>query len=345
METSFRRAMETGTPRPPVWLMRQAGRYLAEYRATRAEAGGFIDLCMNPALAAEVSMQPIRRFGFDAAIIFSDILMIPHGLGQKLWFETGEGPRLEPVATVDAFAALRTGRKAMIDRLNPVYEAIRQVRAALAADKSLIGFVGAPWTVATYVIAGRGKDQQKGALTLLDEAPDLFESIINLLIDCSIEHLLGQIKAGCDTVKIFDSWAGALAHDDALFTRWSLRPMMDIAKAVKAVSPDTRVIVFPRGAGAKYAHFAEIDCIDCLAIDNSMPDRWFAEMVQSRKAIQGNLPPEFMEGDIAPMLDRVDAILDAFGGNRFIFNLSHGITPQGRIENVQALIEHLHRRA
>lgn len=328
-------------PTPPIWMMRQAGRYLPEYRATRAEAGGFVDLCMHAGMAAEVTLQPIRRFDFDAAIIFSDILMIPHGLGQKLWFETGEGPRLVPVDDQSGLSALTARQGDMHVRLSPVYDAIGRVRSGLPREKSLIGFVGAPWTVATYMIAGRGKDEQKGALDLLRSRPAVFAGLIDLLVECSIEHLQRQIRAGCDTVKVFDSWAGALAGDPDLFRSWSVEPMRRITDAIKSSAPHVKTIVFPRGAGKEYTRFCNIESIDCLAIDNSMPDDWFASTIQPHKAVQGNLPPEFMEGDIDPMLNRVDTILATFGHGRFVFNLSHGITPQGRIGNVEALIRHV----
>ena len=340
-QTHLHTAMDRGTKPAPIWLMRQAGRYLPEYRATRGEAGGFIDLCMNAELAAEVTLQPIRRFDFDAAIIFSDILMIPYGLGQRLWFETGEGPRLDPIADTEGLAALKTRQPDMPTRLAPVYRAIEKVRANLPAEKSLIGFVGAPWTVATYMIAGRGKDEQKAALDLLRSNPTVFESMIDLLVECSIAHLKRQIEAGCDTIKVFDSWAGALAVDPNLFRAWSMDPMQRITDAIKAAAPHVKTIVFPRGAGELYTAFTEVPSIDCLAIDNSMPDDWFASTIQPHKAVQGNLPPDFMEGDIDPMLKRVDAVLKAFGDGRFVFNLSHGITPQGRIEAVEALIRHV----
>ncbi len=228
---------------PPIWMMRQAGRYLPEYREVRAKAGGFVELCLNPELASEVTLQPIRRFGFDAAIIFSDILIVPYALGAKLWFEEGEGPRLEPVTDRLSFDRLSLELDPKITER--VYEALARVKAALPAETGLIGFCGAPWTVATYLVAGRGTEDQAPAKALVANAPELFQKIIDRLVDSSAKHLIGQIKAGADVVQIFDTWAGALQGE--AFERWCVKPVAEIAAKVRDVVPDAKIVVFPKG--------------------------------------------------------------------------------------------------
>lgn len=319
---------------PPLWMMRQAGRYLPEYRAVRAKAGDFLSLCYNPEFAAEVTLQPIRRFGFDAAIIFSDILVVPHALGVGLRFEAGEGPRLDPVVDAAAIAALP-------DRLDPartgpVYEAIARTRAALRSDTALIGFCGAPWTVATYMVAGQGTDDQAPARMLALREPEVFQKLIDHLVEMSIAHLIGQIEAGADAVQIFDTWAGVL--DPLSFERWCFDPLARIAAGIWAQKPDARIIAFPKGASTQaLARIAALG-VNAIGLD------WTADRASLRKlgektALQGNLDPlRLIAG--GPQLDEeILRIRTDFDGVRHIFNLGHGIKPETPIEHVERLVE------
>jgi uroporphyrinogen decarboxylase len=313
---------------PPVWLMRQAGRYLPEYRATRAEAGSFLDLCYRPDLACEVTLQPIRRYGFDAAILFADILLVPHGLGRKLWFATGEGPRLEPLTTAEEVAAL-AGDPGLHDHLAPVYETVARLVAALPAETALIGFAGAPWTVATYMIAGRGKDEQAGAKALMREAPEVFAALMARLTDATAAYLIRQIEAGADAVKIFDSWSGALSADPDAFARWSHAPIVAIAERVRAAAPETPIIAFARGATPEQTEaLAQEPAIAGVAIDETMDLGFARERLQPHAAVQGNLDPALLRAGGAPMTEAVARIVAALGDGPFIFNLGHGITPE-----------------
>jgi uroporphyrinogen decarboxylase len=321
--------------RPPIWMMRQAGRYLPEYREVRAKAGGFVDLCLNPKLAAEVTLQPIRRFHFDAAIIFSDILIVPHALGVKLWFEEGEGPRLEPVASLQALQAMRGELdQGITDR---VYEAISRVRAELPDGTALIGFCGAPWTVASYLVAGRGTPDQGPAKALAKADPRLFAEIIERLVDATAAHLIGQLKAGADLLQLFDTWAGVL--DDASFERWCLQPSAEIIRRVRAVVPDARIILFPKGVSiANLQRIVSACSADAVSIDMQADRKAVRTALSESCAIQGNLDPDVLiEG--GARLDRAaDEILEDFRGIRHIFNLGHGIKPQTPIENVERMI-------
>ena len=313
---------------PPIWLMRQAGRYLPEYRATRAEAGSFLDLCYRPDLACEVTLQPIRRYGFDAAILFADILLVPHGLGRRLWFVTGEGPRLEPLMTAEAAAAL-ADEDALHAHLAPVYETVRRLQHALPAQTALIGFAGAPWTVATYMIAGRGKEEQAAAKALMAEAPDVFETLMRRLTDATAAYLIRQIEAGADAVKLFDSWSGALAGDPALFERWCLRPMVEIAERVRAAHPDTPLIAFARGAGVEQvATLARERAVAAVAIDETIDPETARDRLQPHATVQGNLDPAALRAGGAPMREAARRIVRTLGEGPFIFNLGHGITPE-----------------
>jgi uroporphyrinogen decarboxylase len=338
-ETKLLRVLsgETVTP-PPIWLMRQAGRYLPEYRATRAEAGSFLELCYNSPLATEVTLQPIRRFGLDAAILFADILLVPHGLGQNLWFETGEGPRLDPITTHEGLSALR-GDDAFHEHLAPVYETVQRLKTALPEDVPLIGFAGAPWTVMTYMIAGRGKDQQAGAKALMREAPDVFEAMMTRVVDATAAYLIRQADAGADALKIFDSWAEALAGDEALFRRWCLEPALEIMARVRRVHPDIPFILFPRGAGPHYRLFAEAQGVNAVAFDHGLSLTEVRDQLQSRCAVQGNLDPRHMVTGGPALDEAVRGILDVLGAGPLIFNLGHGITPDADPENVTRLIE------
>ena len=321
---------------PPIWMMRQAGRYLPEYRATRAEAGDFLSLCYNPALAAEVTLQPIRRYGFDAAILFADILLIPDALGADLWFVTGEGPRLSTITSEEDFAKLK-GPGDIHDHLAPIYETVRILSRELPQETALIGFAGAPWTVATYMIAGRGTPDQGPAHALKAENRALFEALMERLTLATIEYLSRQIEAGAEVVKIFDSWAGSLKGDD--FQKFALEPATRIIAEIKARHPGVPVIAFPREAGDGYIGFAKATGADCVAIDNSVSAGWAAEHVQTDGCVQGNLDPKHMVTGGQPLIDATKRIVRAFSGGPHIFNLGHGITPDADPENVQVMID------
>ena len=321
---------------PPIWMMRQAGRYLPEYRATRAQAGDFLSLCYNSELAAEVTLQPIRRYGFDAAIMFADILLIPQALGANLWFVTGEGPRLSTVTSAADLDQLRPADETDAT-LNPIYETLRILSRALPAETTLIGFAGAPWTVATYMIAGRGTPDQGPAHKLMTENPDVFEGLIDLLTEATIDYLSKQIDAGAEVVKLFDSWAGSLKGND--FERFSLAPIRRIITALKARHPNTPVIAFPREAGEKYLGFAKATGADCLALDNSVDPQWAAAHLQPDGCVQGNLKSSHMVSGGPALVEDTKRIVAAFRNGPHIFNLGHGITPQADPDNVQRMID------
>lgn len=319
---------------PPVWIMRQAGRYLPEYRATRAEAGSFLDLCYNPKLATEVTMQPIRRYGLDAAILFSDILVIPDALGQKVRFVEGEGPRLDPIL---ASEAKRMDPSAVVNRLAPVLEAVSLIRASLPAETTLLGFCGAPWTVATYMIAGQGTPDQGPCRRAALTDPDAFQGLIDVLVEASIHYLVAQLDAGADAVQVFDTWAGVL--DDIEFERWALKPLAAIVAGVRAKRPGARVIGFPKGAGARLADFAKRTGINAVGLDWTASLDHIATSVQPHVAVQGNLDPLRVVMGGAQMDQAVDVILEKLGSGRLIFNLGHGITPDAKPENLGRVIE------
>jgi len=322
-------------PVPPIWLMRQAGRYLPEYREIRAKAGSFLALCYNPELAAEVTLQPIRRFGFDAAILFSDILVVPQALGQKLWFAEGEGPRLEPVA--DAARLAEIDGLADGARLDPILETVRRVRGALPRETGFIGFCGAPWTVATYMVAGRGTPDQGPAKALFGKDPDLFQAIIDRIVAASVSYLNAQVAAGVDAVQIFDSWAGALGPED--FRRWCIAPTRRIVEGVRAVHPYARIIGFPRGAGRLIPDYVGGTGVDAVGLESDI-DRDFArEAIQSRLPVQGNLDPLVLRAGGPELEKDIAAVLSAFGGGPFVFNLGHGILPDTPIAHVERLLK------
>jgi uroporphyrinogen decarboxylase len=320
---------------PPIWMMRQAGRYLPEYRDLRAKAGGFLDLCFNPEFAAEVTLQPIRRFKFDAAIIFSDILVIPYALGRAVRFEVGEGPRLDPLDSPEKIATLAS--RADFGRLEPVYEALRRVRRELDAKIALIGFCGAPWTVATYMVAGQGTPDQAPARLMAYRHPQAFAKIIDALVENSITYLLGQLKAGADVLQIFDTWAGVLPPRE--FERWSIEPTRRIVDGVRQHMPEAKIIGFPRGAGALLPAYVERTGVDAVSIDWTAEPSLIRERVQNRVAVQGNLDPlALIAGGEA--LDRaVDEVLMNYANGRLIFNLGHGIQPETPIAHVERMIE------
>ncbi|WP_370313727.1 uroporphyrinogen decarboxylase [Sagittula sp.] len=323
-------------PTPPIWMMRQAGRYLPEYKATRAEAGDFLSLCYNPELAAEVTLQPIRRYGFDAAILFADILLLPQALGADLWFVTGEGPRLSTITRDADFDKL--GRGEMIhDTLSPVYETVKILRRTLPEEVTLIGFAGAPWTVATYMIAGRGTPDQGPAHALKAENRALFEKIIDRLTEGTIDYLTEQVKAGAEVVKIFDSWAGSLQGED--FDRYALEPAKIITQELKSRFPGLPVIAFPRQAGDRYIDFHAATGADCVAIDDSVTPEWAAEHVQPHGCVQGNLANTHLVTGGEALVEETKRVVRAFSKGPHIFNLGHGITPDADPENVQIMID------
>jgi uroporphyrinogen decarboxylase len=322
-------------PVPPLWMMRQAGRYLPEYRELRAKAGSFLDLCFTPEFAAEVTLQPIRRFNFDAAIIFSDILVIPYALGRSVRFEAGEGPRLDPLDTPDKVATLAT--EADFSKLEPVFEALRRVRRELDPKIALIGFCGAPWTVATYMVAGRGTPDQAPARMMAYRHPDAFAKIIDTIVENSITYLLEQLKAGADVLQIFDTWAGVLPPRE--FQRWSVEPTKRIVEGIRKQVPAAKIIGFPRGAGAQLPSYVEATGVDGVSIDWAAEPSLIRDKVQSRVAVQGNLDPLVLiaGGDA---LDRaVDDVLSSYAGGRLIFNLGHGIQPETPIAHVEQMVK------
>ncbi len=321
---------------PPIWMMRQAGRYLPEYRATRAQAGDFLSLCYTSELAAEVTLQPIRRYGFDAAILFADILLVPDALGADLWFVTGEGPRLSTITSDADFAKIK-GPDDIHDHLAPVYETVRILSEALPDDVALIGFAGAPWTVATYMIAGRGTPDQGPAHALKAENRPLFEALMDRLTEATIAYLGKQIEAGAETVKLFDSWAGSLQGQD--FEDFAVAPARKIISALKAAYPDVPIIAFPREAGEKYVGFAKATGADCVALDNSVAPDWAAAHVQVDGCVQGNLASSHMVTGGDALVQETRAIVEAFSKGPHIFNLGHGITPDADPENVQLMID------
>ena len=318
---------------PPIWMMRQAGRYLPEYRATR---GSFLSLCYNSELAAEVTLQPIRHYGFDAAILFADILLLPQALGVDLSFVTGEGPKLSTITTEADFDQLRS-MDFIHDTLNPVYETVRILSKELPSETTLIGFAGMPWTVATYMIAGHGTKDQGPAHALKNENIFLFERLINLLTDATIEYLSKQIEAGAEVVKLFDSWAGSLKGED--FVNYALKPAARITAELKKRHPGIPVIAFPREAGDGYIGFANKTGVDCVAIDSGVSAEWIAENIQTDSCVQGNLASSHMVTGGNDLVRETKQIVDALKNGPHIFNLGHGITPDANPDNVQIMID------
>lgn len=335
-KTILRALAGESLPTPPIWMMRQAGRYLPEYKATRAQAGDFLSLCYNPDLAAEVTLQPIRRYGFDAAILFADILLLPQALGADLWFVTGEGPRLSTITNAEELKALKPVT-AIHETLNPIYETVKILSRELPAETTLIGFAGAPWTVATYMIAGQGTPDQGPAHALKDANREVFEALLDLITEGTIDYLSKQIDAGAEVVKLFDSWAGSLKGDD--FVNYAVKPATKITAALKAKHPDTPVIAFPRGAGEKYVGLHAAIGADCIALDNGVKADWAAANVQTGGCVQGNLASSHMVTGGDTLVSETRAIVDAFKGGPHIFNLGHGITPDADPENVQLMID------
>jgi uroporphyrinogen decarboxylase len=323
-------------PVPPIWMMRQAGRYLPEYRATRAKAGDFLSLCYTPDLAADVTLQPIRRYGFDAAILFADILLIAQALGADLWFETGEGPRLSTITSAADLARLKPA-DAIHETLSPVYETVRILSRDLPKETTLIGFAGAPWTVATYMIAGRGTPDQGPAHALKAADRATFAALIDRLTEATVDYLSAQVDAGAEVVKLFDSWAGSLKGAD--FTDFAVKPVKRIISELKRRHPGLPVIAFPREAGEGYVGFARATGADCVALDNSVSADWAAAHVQQDGCVQGNLAPHHMVTGGAALAEETRRIVRAFAGGPHIFNLGHGITPDADPANVQRMID------
>jgi uroporphyrinogen decarboxylase len=321
--------------RTPIWLMRQAGRYLPEYRTLRAKAGSFLDLCFNPELAAEVTLQPVRRFGFDAAILFSDILVIPYALGQKLTFETGEGPRLSP-PIADAAMFNKLAGAIDMDLLAPVMETIGRVRTELPAGVALLGFCGAPWTVATYMVAGCGTSDQAPARLFAYRDPEGFEKLIDRLVEASIDYLAEQFRSGVDAVQLFDTWAGVLGP--AEFDRWCTKPAARIVAGLCQKIPGARIIGFPRGAGTSLVSYVENVPVDAVGLDWMIDRRFARDHIQSRRPVQGNLDPLALLAGGASLDREIDAVLASFSAKPFIFNLGHGILPETPISHVERMI-------
>ena len=319
--------------------MRQAGRYLPEYREVRTRATNFLELCYTPDLATEVSLQPLRRFDLDAAILFSDILVIPDALGQSVRFEAGEGPVLDPV---DAGSIARLGKeKDPLDHLAPVLETVRRLRAAIAPDKTLIGFCGSPWTVATYMIGGRGSPDQAAARLFALRHPEAFASLLDVLVETSINYLVAQLEAGADVVQLFESWA--LNLDDAAFASHVIEPNRRIVAGVRARVPNAPIIGFPRGAAGNLARYARETGVNALGLDYATPLD-FARTLSPGLPVQGNLDPLRLVAGGAQMDERIDAIIAAFADRPHIFNLGHGIVPETPIAHVERLVARVKNR-
>ena len=320
---------------PPIWLMRQAGRYLPEYRALRAKAPDFLSFCLTPELAAEATLQPIRRFAFDAAIVFADILVVPHALGQRVEFREGEGPVLAAIRDERDIRKFEPGRVA--ERSAPVRETLRQVRAALEPDIALIGFAGAPWTVATYMVEGGTSRDFARTKRWAYADTSSFAGLIDCLVSATTSYLLSQIEAGADAIQLFDSWAGVLPEGE--FQRWVIEPTARIVRALKARHPTVPIIGFPRGAGVLYEAYARDTGVDAVSLDSVVPLAWAREHVQTHHAVQGNLDPVLLMTGGPAMTTAARAIVAALRGGPFVFNLGHGILPETPPEHVTALVE------
>ena len=323
--------------RAPFWFMRQAGRYLPEYRELRTQAKNFLAFCYSPALAAEATVQPIRRYGMDAAIIFSDILVIPDALGQTVGFESGHGPVLEALSGGGDLARLSMSKQHL--RLGPVYEALALTRTKLGEETALIGFAGAPWTIACYMIEGSGSTTFSKAKAWVYRHPERMTALIDLLVAAISDHLIAQVAAGAEVLQLFDSWAGVLPERE--FERWSIAPTGRIVAKVKSACPDVPVIGFPNRCGAMVGRYARLTAVDCVQIDSGTPVAWARDEVPSTTALQGNLDPQLLVAGGAAMIDEARRIRDALSKGPFVFNLGHGIVPETPPEHVAALSEFL----
>ncbi|MEO6113803.1 MAG: uroporphyrinogen decarboxylase [Sphingomicrobium sp.] len=321
---------------PPIWLMRQAGRYLPEYRELRAKKGGFLDLAYNSASAAEITLQPLRRFAFDGAILFSDILIVPHAIGQHLSFVAGEGPRLAPPLSESSLDSLQPA----MERFEPIWATVRRVKAALVPETTFLGFAGSPWTVATYMVAGQGSRDQAETRTLAYLDPGKFEAIIRRIEAVTLDYLSGQIEAGIDAVQLFDSWSGSLAP--AEFERWVIAPTVRLVDGLRRRHPDVPIIGFPKGAGGKLGAYARETGVDALGLDETVDPAWAARELPPGLPVQGNLDPLALIAGGEPLREATMRILDAFADRPHIFNLGHGIqqtTPIAHVEQLVSLVK------
>jgi uroporphyrinogen decarboxylase len=316
---------------PPVWLMRQAGRFLPEYRAIRKNVPSFLDLCYTPELAIEVTLQPIRRFGFDAAILFSDILVVPDGLGQNVWFAEGEGPKLTPIRRVSDIDALQL--EALHETVSPVYETVRGLRQKLPSETTLIGFAGAPWTVATYMIEGGSSKDFFEVKKWAYADPVGFGRLIDVLVEATASYLIEQVNAGAEVVQLFDSWAGVLPED--MFRRWVIEPTIDLVAKIRVVHPDIPIIGFPKGAGLNYRAYAAETGVTALGLDTSISGSWAAKL---GLPVQGNLDPGYLLAGGDAMVKGARRVMDGFGNAPFIFNLGHGVNKDTPTEHVSELV-------
>lgn len=341
MKKRFIQALEGKTLNPPpFWLMRQAGRYLPEYMETRAKSKNFLDFCYSPDLAVEVTLQPLRRYGMDAAILFSDILVIPDALGQKVEFKAGEGPQLEPIRDESGLEKLDTSLDGFHEHLSPVYEILRRLSREIPRETTLIGFAGAPWTVATYMVEGKGSKIYEIVRSIALSDPDFFQRLIDLLVEATASYLIEQVRNGAEVLQLFDSWAGVLSENE--FRRWVIEPNREIVTRVKHVHPEVKFIGFPRGAGPLYVDFVKQTGVDGVSIDQSVPLEWARDFIQPHCTVQGNLDNLLLVMGGDEMEKQINRIIDVLGKGPFIFNLGHGIVPQTPPENVARLAEIIH---
>ncbi len=338
MKKRFLQALDgqTITP-PPFWLMRQAGRYLPEYMETRAKSKNFLNFCYSPDLAVEVTLQPLRRYGMDAAILFSDILVIPDALGQKVEFKVGEGPVLEPITDEAGLEALDIELDGFHQHLAPVYEILRRLSREIPSETALIGFAGAPWTVATYMVEGKGSKNYEIIRGVALNNPDFFQRMIDLLVDATSSYLIEQVRNGAEALQLFDSWAGVLAENE--FRRWVIEPNAEIVRRVKKVHPDVKIIGFPRGAGPMYVDFVKETGVDGVSVDQTVPLEWVRDNIQPHVTVQGNMDNLLLVAGGEEMDAQARRIIDVLGRGPFIFNLGHGIVPHTPPENVARLAE------
>lgn len=319
---------------PPIWMMRQAGRYLPEYRAVRQNLGGFLDLCYSPKDACEVTLQPIRRFDFDAAILFSDILVVPHALGQKIWFVENEGPRLEPIQTPKDIDVLN--RIDFQKKISPIYETVERIKTDLPKSCALIGFAGSPWTVATYMIEGGSSRDFSKVKKWAFENPKSFKKLLSLLADVTAEYLINQVKSGVEVIQLFDSWAGIAAGN--YFTQWIIQPTQQLIKNVRLIYPDVPIIGFPKGAGLYYDAYVNQTSVNAIGLDTTLPLDYVRDKLQKICPVQGNLDPIMLLTGGTVMHQQIKLILDHLGSGPFIFNLGHGIVKETPIDHVIDLI-------
>jgi len=340
-QKAFLRALagETLSP-PPFWLMRQAGRYLPEYRQVRAGCNGFLDLCYTPEKATEVTLQPLRRYNFDAAILFSDILVIPDALGQPVAFKEGEGPKLNPIRDAAGLAILSKDK--LQSHLAPVFETVSRLSKAIPETTALIGFAGSPWTVATYMVEGAGSKEFVETKKLAYGQPSVFKALIDLLVDATGDYLISQIDHGAEVIQLFDSWAGVLPEEE--FSKWVIEPTAKLVARIKAERPGIPVIGFPRGAGALLLPFVERTGVDAVSLDTSVPLDWAAKHIQPKVTVQGNLDPVMLIAGGEAMDHAIDHVLKTLGKGPFIFNLGHGILPSTPPENVARLADRVKGR-